>query len=300
MPQVLTLVVPQGASLEPDVLARKLAPLGLPTEAWGWIEPGRAGEWRLNGFAEADNVTMAQRIGAALEDAAIDFALQPDVLRRKKLLLSDMDSTLIGQECIDELANIAGIGAQVAAITERAMRGELEFEGALRERVALLKGLPASVLARVWEEKITLNEGGAELMATMRRLHALTVLVSGGFEFFTGHVCEALGMDAHFANRLPLENDQLLGTVLDPILGSAMKRQVLEREAQILGIGMAETLAVGDGANDLPMLQAAGLGVAYRAKPIAEQGTSARIRHTDLSTVLYFQGIPHSEWAKDI
>jgi phosphoserine phosphatase len=286
------------ASLEPERLQGKLANATLfALGQWRWIDQPRAGEWALNlDDANVDDIAIAQEVAKLLGDEKVDFAVQPNILRQKKLLVSDMDSTLIGQECIDELANLAGIGAQVAEITERAMRGELEFEGALRERVGLLKDLPEAALEQVWSERITLTPGADWVMSTLGQLNALRVVVSGGFTYFTQQVCDTLGMDNHFSNTLRIEDGKLQGTVADPILGKQEKLQMLLGEVQALGISPQESIAIGDGANDLPMLQAAGLGVAYHAKPMVEAQVSARIRVGDLTSVLFFMGIPQSEW----
>jgi phosphoserine phosphatase len=201
-----------------------------------------------------------------------------------------MDSTIIGCECLDELADFAGVKAQVSAITERAMRGEIGFEGALRERVAMLKGLPLEALARTYAERVRLNPGARTLVRTMAAHGARCVLVSGGFDFFTSRVAEAAGFHLDRSNRLIEADGALTGEVADPILGREAKLATLKDEARALGVDLAETLAVGDGANDLAMIQAAGLGVAYRAKPVVAMEADARVDHADLTALLYFQG----------
>jgi len=232
-----------------------------------------------------------------LAGSPIDVVVQPADGRRKRLLVADMDSTIIGQECIDELADHAGKRAEISAITERAMRGELDFEAALLERVAMLKGLPESVLAATYESRITLNPGARTLVATMKKLGAATALVSGGFDFFTGRVGAAAGFDTHQANRLLVANGALAGDVARPILGRAAKEEALLRIAGEKGIALQETLAVGDGANDLAMLGRAGLGVAFHAKPTVAAVAAARIDHGDLTALLYLQGVAASEFA---
>ena len=242
---------------------------------------------------------------AALEAAArahgIDAVVQPGrpgVLRARRLLVADMDSTIIGQECLDELGALAGRGAEIAAVTARAMRGEVDFAEALRARVAALAGLEAGAIARVLAERVRLSPGARTLVCTMRALGARTVLVSGGFTAFSAEVARRAGFDAHVANRLGVEGGRLSGRVAEPIVDAAAKRGVLETEARALGLSAPETLAVGDGANDIPMLEAAGLGIAWRAKPTAEAAADAAIRAGDLSAILWAQGIPRARWVE--
>jgi phosphoserine phosphatase len=240
---------------------------------------------------------MADRLRAAREDLPIDVVVQPQANRRKKLFLADMDSTMIGQECIDELADFAGLKAHVAAITERAMRGEIAFEPALRERVALLKGLPVSVIDDVLRQRITLTPGGRELVGTMRANGAYTCLVSGGFTAFTGKVAEMIGFQENRANKLLAEDGKLTGTVAEPILGREAKLAALRELREAFDIDDIDTLAVGDGANDLGMIQEAGLGVAYHAKPAVAAAANARIDYGDLTALLYAQGYKRTEFA---
>jgi len=232
---------------------------------------------------------------AALGDAPVDVIVQPAEGRRKRLFLADMDSTMIGQECIDELADYVGLKAEVSAITERAMRGEIAFEPALRERVALLKGLPVGVVDAILAERIALTPGGPELVRTMRRDGAHTCLVSGGFSLFTGPLATRIGFHEHRANRLLLDGETLSGEVAEPILGREAKLATLIELRGRLRLSPAETLAVGDGANDLAMLQEAGLGVAFRAKPAVAAAAQARIEHSDLTALLYAQGYRDEE-----
>lgn len=231
---------------------------------------------------------------AAARDAAVgrpvDVAVVPDEARRKALLIADMDSTIIGQECIDELADLVGLKHHIAAITERAMRGEIAFEPALRERVALLKGIDLTAVHRVIEERITINPGARTLVATMRAAGAYTALVSGGFSLFTEVIARRVGFDENRANELLLEGDRLVGLVREPILGRDAKREALGQLAGRLSVGPEAAIAVGDGANDLAMLDAAGLGVAYRAKPAVAEAADVRIDHGDLTALLYLQG----------
>jgi phosphoserine phosphatase len=230
--------------------------------------------------------------------AGLDINILPAAGRRKKLLIADMDSTIIEQECIDEIAEYAGKRAEISAITERAMRGELDFEGALNARVAMLKGLPESVLAETFKKRITLTPGALTLVRTMNAMGARTALVSGGFTFFTSRVAMRTGFQYNQANSLLIENGALTGKVLEPILGRAAKQEALERIAAETGIALDETMAVGDGANDLSMLGRSGLGVAFHAKPAVAQAAHARIDHGDLTALLYLQGIPQAEFVE--
>lgn len=236
---------------------------------------------------------------AALEAACphLDVIVQPaGPTRRKRLLVADMDSTMIAQECIDELADFAGLKAEIAAITERAMQGELDFESALDARVAALKGLDASAIDRCLAERISLMPGARTLIGTMKALGARTVLISGGFTAFTGPVAARIGFDRQVANLLHIADGKLDGTVAKPIVDSAVKRDTLIAERASLNLETADTLAVGDGANDIPMLEAAGLGIAYHAKPKAAAAADAAVRVGDLTVLLSAQGIPRSEW----
>jgi phosphoserine phosphatase len=236
---------------------------------------------------------------AALGEAPADLCVQPWDGRRKRLLVADMDSTIIGCECLDELADFAGVKAEVSAITERAMRGEIGFEGALRERVAMLKGLPVGVLEQCYDQRVRLNPGARAMVATMAAHGARCVLVSGGFSFFTARVAATAGFHADRANRLVDDGaGALTGEVGEPILGREAKLAALNEEAAALGLGPADAIAIGDGANDLAMIQAAGLGVAYRAKPLVAAEADARIDHSDLTTLLYFQGYRSDQFSR--
>ena len=227
---------------------------------------------------------------AAIAGAAIDVAVQDAETRRKKFLIADMDSTMIGQECIDELAAEVGLKEKVAAITARAMNGEIAFEPALVERVALLKGLPTAVIGDVIARRITLTPGGRELIATMKAKGHYTALVSGGFTVFTGPIAEKLGFDENRANVLIESDGTLTGEVAHPILGKQAKVDALIDVTRRLGISTADAIAVGDGANDLGMIQLAGSGVALHAKPIVAEQAKFRIDHGDLTALLYLQG----------
>jgi phosphoserine phosphatase len=239
---------------------------------------------------------IVTRLTQARGDLPIDIVVQPRIDRRKKLFLADMDSTMIGQECIDELADFAGLKTHVAAITERAMRGEIAFEPALRERVALLKGLAVGVIDEVLKQRITLTPGGRELVATMRAHGAYTCLISGGFTLFTNAVAAMTGFQENRANELKVLDGKLTGEVAEPILGRAAKLATLIELRESFDLDNLDTLAVGDGANDLGMIEAAGLGVAYHAKPAVAAAAAARIDHGDLTALLYAQGYRREEF----
>jgi len=226
---------------------------------------------------------------------ALDINVVPAERRRKMLLVADMDSTIIGCECLDELADMAGLKPQIAAITARAMQGEIAFEPALRQRVAMLKGLPLSALERTWHERVRFNPGAKALAATMKRHGARMLLVSGGFTYFTERVAAEAGFEEHLANTLLDDGQALTGEVAEPILGREAKLAALEYEVKKLGIDFADALAVGDGANDLAMIARAGLGVAYHAKPVVAEAAAARIDHHDLTALLYLQGYRDDE-----
>ena len=265
--------------------------------AWGggdavWLDPGVAAE-----FAVAAVPENRWQVWDGLQSIGIDLVVQPATGRKKRLLIADMDSTMIQQECIDELADAAGVGAHVAGITARAMNGELDFEDALRERVGLLAGLDATVIDRVIRDRITLMPGGMVLLATMKANGAYAALVSGGFTAFTGHIAAVLGFDEHRANTLLVAGGRLTGKVADPILGRAAKVQALQEISQRLGISPQNAIAVGDGANDLGMLGVAGTGVALHAKPSVQAECDIRINHGDLTALLYLQGYARAEFS---
>jgi phosphoserine phosphatase len=261
----------------------------------------RALEWLAEEIAcdlelplDADAAAAEAGLREMLAGEPIDVVVQPAEGRRKKMLIADMDSTMIDQECIDELADVVGIKMQVAKITERAMNGEIAFEPALRERVALLAGLDVGVIDTLIAQRLTLASGGRALVATMRRDGAWTALVSGGFEAFTGPIAEKLGFHEHRANRLLTEGGRLTGKVVEPILGRVAKADALAAISARLGISTAEAIAVGDGANDLDMLRLAGAGVALHAKPSVAAAARIRIDHGDLTALLYLQG--YHDW----
>ncbi|MGB3388798.1 MAG: phosphoserine phosphatase SerB [Pseudaminobacter sp.] len=232
----------------------------------------------------------------ALNSEPIDIVVQEQATRMKKILLADMDSTMIDQECIDELADEIGVKDRVAAITARSMNGEIAFEPALRERVALLKGLDAAVIDHIITGRLTLASGGRTLVATMRRHGAYAALVSGGFDLFTARIGAMLGFDENRANRLIQVDGRLTGEVTEPILGRSAKAEALVEISERLGLSPANVIAVGDGANDLDMIRLAGTGVALHAKPIVAEQASVRIDHGDLTALLYLQGYRHQDF----
>ena len=259
-----------------------------------WLAPGIAVDVPFS-VGNADLRPLAGTVREKLAPAHIDVVLQPAEGRRKRLYLTDMDSTVIDQECIDELADFVAMKPRIAEITERAMRGEIEFEPALRERVALLKNLPVTVIGEVIEKRITLTPGAKTLVATMRANGAYTCLVSGGFTQFTEKIAAALGFDEQRGNMLTIEDGKITG-VAEPIQGREAKLQTLKDLVARLKLRDRETLVSGDGANDLPMLEAAGMGVAFRAKPVVAMAAHARIDHGDLTALLYLQGYRREEF----
>ena len=261
-----------------------------------WLAPEIAADVPFS-FAKADLRPLANALRETLAPAQIDVVLQPAEGRRKRLYLTDMDSTVIDQECIDELADFVAMKPRVAAITECAMRGEIEFEPALRERVGLLKNLPVSVISEVIEKRITLTPGAKTVVATMRANGAYTCLVSGGFTHFTDVIGATLGFDEQRGNVLTIEDGKIMG-VAEPILGRDAKLQTLRELAARFKLRVEETLVSGDGANDLPMIEAAGMGVAFRARPIVAAAAHARIDHGDLTALLYLQGYRREEFAE--
>ncbi len=291
---VATLVAnPRDGALSDALIARAAQAL-TGFVASRWLDPGVAADLFFDGETDARAALAPLTISESF-----DVIVQRSATRAKRLLVADMDSTLIGQECVDELANFAGAGPYVAAITERAMRGEIAFEPALRERVALLAGLPESVIDEVLATRITLTSGARVLVQTMRARGAHAAVVSGGFEQFTGAIAQRLGANEHRANRLVTASGKITGEVADPILGADAKLTALREISARLKLAPHETLAVGDGANDLAMLEAAGLGVAYHAKPTVAAKAHARVDHADLTALLYAQGIPGAEFVRD-
>ncbi len=294
MSLVATLIC-NPAEPELDSTAIEAARAALPSpEHADWLFEGTAADIR---FSSTEDVrTISARLREAMNGLRIDIVVQPQIDRRKRLLLADMDSTMIGQECVDELAAYAGLKEHVAAITERAMRGEIAFEPALRERVALLKNLPVTVIDDVLAKHITLTPGAIALVRTMRAHGAYTCLVSGGFTAFTNRIAEMIGFQENRANTLLIEDGKLTGEVAEPIVGREAKLATLIDLRESFDFDNLDTIVVGDGANDLAMIEQAGLGVAYHAKPAVAAAAGARIDHGDLTALLYAQGYKRSEF----
>jgi phosphoserine phosphatase len=291
---IATLIASNGALSRADLdMARDaLAGVGAMPGEIAWIDEGVAADVP---FGRIDRANARAALEGLLP--GIDVVVQPAAGRTKKLLVADMDSTMITIECIDELADYAGIKPQIAEVTERAMRGELDFEAALDARVALLKGLDEAAIDRCHAERVVLMPGARALIRTMKANGARTILVSGGFTVFADKVAEAIGFDHALSNRLGLAHGMLDGTVARPIVGAATKRETLIAEREGLGLTPGQTLAVGDGANDIPMIEEAGLGIAYHAKPRTAAAADARIEHGDLTALLYAQGYRRADWA---
>lgn len=296
MPTVLTLIGKPGA-VTLDLIARArhaLGQIGIVTRSEvDWLSEGEACDITLPDIATRSTLPVVEQ---ALSPAPVDVVFQETDHRKKRLLVADMDSTIITCECIDELADAVGLKAKVAAITERAMRGEIEFEGALTERVALLKGMPVSELERVFDARVRLTDGAKALVATMRKNGACCVLVSGGFTFFTSRVAALAGFNEDRGNTLEVADGKLTGQVVPPILGRDAKLAALTHRAEAAGIPLEAALAVGDGANDLAMIKEAGLGVAFHAKPAVALAADAAVTHGDLTALLFIQGYRRAEF----
>lgn len=293
---VLILIAnPAGPALDAATAAAAFAVVpgnGAPR----WLAPGIAAEMVFDA-TRRDVPAVEAAVRDALGSAPVDVAVLAAEGRRKKLLVADMDSTIIGQECVDELAERMGIRDRIAAITERSMSGAIAFEPALRERVALLAGLPVEVIDEVIAERIRLTPGAKQLVATMRAYGAITAIASGGFAAFTGPVAAMAGFDLHRSNTLVIEDGKLAGRVVEPVFGRETKLATLIQLRSERGLKAFETLAVGDGANDLAMIKEAGLGVAFRAKPVVAAAADVRIDHGDLTALLYLQGYTKAEFA---
>ncbi|MBL1420218.1 MAG: phosphoserine phosphatase SerB [Alphaproteobacteria bacterium] len=294
MAHLITLITPKSKKAISDELILKIKQvIGENFMAAVWLAENEAMDIILHDELPAGIQT---KILSLISPLPIDYAFHTDDNRRKKLLIADMDSTMIGQECIDELADFVGIREKISEITERAMNGELEFNAALTERVGLLKGMPRSALQAAFDEKITLNQGARTLVQTMKTNGAYTALVSGGFTFFTEQVQNQTGFDTTRANTLNFIDDKLDGTVGEPILGQQAKLDSMNEFCNLRNIELDDALAVGDGANDLAMVTKAGLGIAYHAKPIVAAQAKVAINHCDLTALLYIQGYKAEEF----
>lgn len=294
MPHILTLIAAPGA-LDPALVSKvrgALDALGAAPGTPDWLAEREAVDIP---FADAAAEQAAAAARAALAGAPVDAIATPAEARRKRLLVADMDSTIVTSETLDEIAAFAGLKEKIAEITRRSMNGELDFRQALVERVGMLAGLDVSALEATWAAT-EMMPGAAELVATMRANGATCCLASGGFTFFTGRVAEKLGFHHHVSNILLIEDGKLTGKVVEPVFDRNAKLSTLKRLATDNGLPLAATLAVGDGANDLDMIQAAGLGVAYRAKPVVAAAARARVDHTDLLALLYMQGYRRAEF----
>jgi phosphoserine phosphatase len=303
---VATLISPPDRPIVTDALTRDAArylPHGRPFD---WLAPGVAVDiaFLVDEDDDDEKRALLRDLAGDLRDIIggepVDVVIQPHESRRKKLLIADMDSTMIGEECIDELADYAGFKERVAAITERAMRGEIAFAPALRERVALLEGLPATIIDTVIADRIRLTPGGPTLVATMRANGAYTCVVSGGFTAFTERLAAMIGFDEQRANTLLVDADgRLTGKVAEPVLGREAKLEALTALRDRFHLNHAATIAVGDGANDIPMIEAAGLGVAFHGKPAIREAAAACIDHGDLTALLYAQGYRREEFVEN-
>lgn len=271
-----------------ESMAPSLATQGITIEKTDWLKEGEACDLFV---VHHDVAALDALVQQVIADQPYDAVVQPVAGRFKKMLISDMDSTMITVECIDELADFVGKKAEVSEITERAMNGELDFAAALTARVALLKDLPQSALREAYDERVKMMGGAKELVSAMRKAGAQCILVSGGFTYFTGRVREELGFHEDYSNLLEIEHGLLTGRVVPPILGKEAKLATLQKRCAELGLSPADALAVGDGANDLPMLMAAGLGVAYHAKPVVRAQAAARLNICDLRALIHVQGL---------
>ncbi|MHB8886841.1 MAG: phosphoserine phosphatase SerB [Methylovirgula sp.] len=302
MTHVATLVSdPRGPMLGAPLLAHVAAMLPLSAGPH-WLDESVAADIFFTPplCDESGLRDLTSALRGKLAQVAIDVIVQPVAHRRKKLFVADMDSTMIGQECLDELADYIGLKPVFSKITEAAMQGEIAFEPALRQRIELLAGLDIAVIDKILAERITLTPGGRMLVATMRAHGAVTALVSSGLTFFTQPIAARLGFDRAYGNVLIVEDGKFSGRVAEPVLGHAAKRETLEQLRNEYGFVPEETLAVGDGANDLDMLGAAGLGVAFHGKPVVAAAAQARIEHGDLTALLYAQGFSRKEFCTQL
>lgn len=296
----ITLVCnPETAALDDDLVDEisqtLLETLGADEILRRTLEEGVAEDFLVDRVVSRTEAEAA--LAPVLSGEPIDVIVQPAATRRKYLLVADMDSTIIGQECIDELADFAGVKEEISAITARAMRGEIDFETALKTRVAMLEGLSEETLEDCFRTRISLNPGAQTLVATMNAMRAETLLVSGGFTFFVERIAKLAGFRSFRANQLGITNGRLTGRIAGEIVGRDAKKESLLAAVEEGNLDPAETIAIGDGANDLDMIKAAGLGVAYRAKPIVAAAAGASLNHADLTALLYAQGLVRAEFA---
>ena len=306
MSYVATLISARQRPAVTDTLAARIVEELPQARVGAWLDLGTAIDIAFDDPPDKPGVTagllkkLTNQVRSVIGAAPVDVVVQPQDGRRKKLLVADMDSTMIGQECIDELADFAGLKDRVAAITERAMRGEIAFAPALRERVALLRGLAVSTIDKVIAERIRPNPGAAVLVKTMRAHGAYTCVVTGGFTAFMAPLAKVIGFDEYHANTLLTDSaGRLTGEVAEPVLGREAKRETLLALRERLRLRPRDTLAVGDGANDIPMIEAAGLGVAFHGKPVLREAAGARIDHGDLTALLYAQGYRREAFVDD-
>ncbi len=295
MERVLTLVAPRPGGLTADIVAEAghaLNGLGADIGVAIWLAPQQAADIP---FAGTDRRTAEMAVNGVLDRHPLDVLASRQAGRRKRLLLADMDATIVTSETLDELAAHAGLKDSIAAITQKAMNGELDFDAAVKERVAMLAGLPETMLEKTYGDTV-LTAGAATMVRTMRAAGAHCVLVSGGFKYFTSRIAEDCGFHENHANQLEIVDGRLSGKVIEPIFGKEAKLHTLQRLSGELGLDRLQTLAVGDGANDLPMIEAAGLGVAFHGKPVVAAAAPARVEHGDLTTLLYYQGFRRDEF----
>ncbi|MDA8653901.1 phosphoserine phosphatase SerB [Alphaproteobacteria bacterium] len=293
MSHILTLISDAAKGLVDDNLMSDIASfLALPPE-WQVLAPSHAAQIKLPTLSQV----AQEKLRARYADTAIDLIITTNN-DKKQLLVADMESTIIEQECLDELADKVGIRDKIADITERAMRGELEFEPALRERVKLLQNLPITTLEEIYNERVTLMPGAQTLIATLKQNGTYCALVSGGFTFYAQRIAELLGFDFYQSNNLGIQDERLDGTVIDPILGRSAKAEILEKISETRGLALSQTIAVGDGSNDLAMIDIAGFGVAFRAKPAVAAAANICVNHGDLTALLYIQGYRKADFAK--
>ena len=292
---LIAIASPQKLKLSPGHLQTALAAINVTGEL-NWLSPGEACEVAFSAPEGFEATPAEHTCRNALDGLPVDIAIVPAANRKKKLLVADMDSTIIEQECIDELADVAGVADQVVGITARAMAGELDFQDALRARLALLKGLPESAIVEVITKRLTFTPGARILVQTMKENSALTALISGGFTHFTSYVTKICGFDEHQANVLEIEDGKLTGSAIEPIMDKNQKKRTLAQFTVMNGMTFADTMAVGDGANDLPMLQRSAMGVALHGKPAVREGAQYRIDHCDLTALLFMQGYRKDEF----